>query len=100
MQYFTAVTEEYATALEILFMKCLGIKRDKERKLISNKTMQQENKNANQNISEKNSLGGEVETEGIYNTTLESELNKYSNTQTSTWRYKKPSYLWKLIKEI
>lgn len=44
--------------------------------------------------------GGEVETEGIYNTTLESELNKHSNTQTSTWRYKKPSYLWKLIKEI
>ena len=27
---------------------------------------------------------------------LESELNKHSNTQTSTWRYKKPSYLQKL----
>lgn len=62
--------------------------------LLSNKATEQENRNANQNITEKNSPGGEkMETEGIYNATLESELNKHSNTQTSTWRYKSPAII-------
>lgn len=60
-------------------------KRERERKFISNKAMQQENKNANQkNFREKFSQGKKIETEGIYNMTLESELNKHSNTQKST----------------
>lgn len=76
-------------------------KKKRERRPISNKAMYQEKRNANLKISEKTSpREKKIEIEGNYNTTQESELNKHSNTQTSAWRYKKPSYHQKSRKEM
>lgn len=55
----------------------------------------------NNNSGKKFSQGKtKFETEGNYNTTLKSEINKDSNTQKTTWRYKKLSHHQILRKEM